>query len=57
METKKQDVEAFDYEKEKEKYKHLTGIDDIIFQVMALDGAFCQEMLRIILEDNNIGGQ
>lgn len=54
MKNENPTVEDFDFEKEKEKLKHLKGIDDVIFQVMALDEAFCQEMLQIILEDNKV---
>ena len=52
--TKEKAPDFFDFEIEREKLKPLRAIDDIIFQVMALDKAFCEETLRIILEDDKI---
>ena len=41
--------------KEKEeKVKDLRPIDDVFFEVLANDVNFCQEMLKILLEDNNL---
>ena len=38
-------------EEKLEKIRQLRPIDDIFFEVLADDAAFCQEMLRVILED------
>ena len=41
--------------KEKEeKVKDLRPIDDVFFEVLADDIAFCQEMLRILLDDGKL---
>ena len=37
-----------------EKVKELRPIDDVFFEVLADDIPFCQEMLRILLEDENL---
>lgn len=38
-------------EEKVEKVKDLRPIDDVFFEVLADDIPFCQEMLRILLED------
>ena len=38
-------------EEKVEKVKDLRLIDDVFFEVLADDIPFCQEMLRILLED------
>ena len=37
-----------------EKVKDLRPIDDVFFEVLADDIPFSQEMLRILLEDENL---
>lgn len=39
-------------EQKKEKVKDFRPIDDVFFEVLADDIAFCQEILRVILEDD-----
>lgn len=41
-------------EEKVEKVKDLRPIDDVFFEVLADDIPFCQEMLRILLEDENL---
>mgnify|MGYP000582942432 FL=1 len=41
-------------EEKEEKVKDLRPIDDVFFEVLADDIPFCQEMLRILLEDENL---
>lgn len=41
-------------EEKVEKVKDLRPIDDVLFEVLADDIPFCQEMLRILLEDENL---
>ena len=41
-------------EEKVEKVKDLRPIDDVFFEVLAGDIPFCQEMLRILLEDENL---
>lgn len=41
-------------EEKEEKVKDLRPIDDVFFEVLADDIDFCQEMLRILLEDENL---
>jgi hypothetical protein len=38
----------------KEEAKKLNPIDDIMFRKMAEDKEFCQEILRIILQDSRL---
>ena len=40
--------------KKVEKVKELRPIDDVFFEVLADDIPFCQEMLRILIEDENL---
>lgn len=39
-------------EEKRERIKDFRPIDDIFFEVLANDAAFCQELLRVILENN-----
>lgn len=41
-------------EEKEQKVKDLRPIDDVFFEVLADDTAFCQEMLRIILSDDRL---
>ena len=41
-------------EEKVEKVKDLRPIDDVFFEVLADDIPFCREMLRILLEDENL---
>lgn len=37
-----------------EKVKELRPIDDVLFEVLAEDREVCEEMLRVILEDDKL---
>lgn len=41
-------------EEKKKKVRDLRPIDDVFFEVLADDTAFCQEILRVILEDGQL---
>lgn len=41
-------------EQKKEKVRNFRPIDDVFFEVLAQNPAVCQEMLRTILEDDNL---
>lgn len=50
----KQEKVTISLEEKVEKVKDLRPIDDVFFEVLADDIPFCQEMLRILLEDENL---
>ena len=41
-------------EQKKQKVQDFRPIDDVFFEVLADDELFCQEILRIILEDEEL---
>lgn len=41
-------------EEKRKKVQDLRPIDDVFFEVLADDTDFCQEILRVILEDENL---
>ena len=41
-------------EQKKQKVQDFRPIDDVFFEVLADDELFCQEILRIILEDEKL---
>lgn len=41
-------------EQKKQKVKDFRPIDDVFFEVLANDIAFCQEILRVVLEDDGL---
>lgn len=45
---------AISLEEKKEKVRDFRPIDDVFFEVLANDSNFCQEMLRILLEDDKL---
>ena len=49
-----QEKVSISLEEKVEKVKELRPIDDVFFEVLADDIPFCQEMLRILLEDENL---
>ena len=49
-----QEKVVFSLEEKMKKVKDLRPIDDVFFEVLADDIPFCQEMLRILLDDENL---
>ena len=45
---------ALTVEEKIEKVKELRPIDDVLFEVLAEDREVCEEMLRVILEDDKL---
>lgn len=54
MEQEKVTISLEEKVEKVEKVKDLRPIDDVFFEVLADDIPFCQEMLRILLEDENL---
>ncbi|MCH5268533.1 MAG: hypothetical protein J1E62_09340 [Lachnospiraceae bacterium] len=42
------------YEEQKKRIQQFRPIDDTFFEVLADDVNFCQELLRVILEDKDL---